>query len=250
LRAPAEKGLGQRADPLVNLVGGDRLPLAKLVLPEHGARVGGRGDAAKQVIDSGAASAVGLLLCALSLEFSESHYSNRVNWLSKLLALLAALLGMAILAEYTLHLSAGLERFFPFDPNSASPWPDRPSPQTASGLALLGITLALIRVRSRIAVRIADLVAICLGLLVLVLVSGEIFGAMRIFGHIPHYPHFAANSRLPRDPHVYRLSSPSPRLASFRFSSAAASVQGLPAPSGHLPLCCRFCARPEEPACL
>lgn len=129
-----------------------------------------------------AASAVGLLLCALSLEFSESHYSNRVNWLSKLLALLAALLGMAILAEYTLHLSAGLERFFPFDPKSASPWPDRPSPQTASGLALLGISLALIRVRARIAVRIADLVAICLGLLVLVLVSGEIFGALRIFG--------------------------------------------------------------------
>jgi diguanylate cyclase (GGDEF)-like protein len=45
--------------------------------------------------------------------------------------------------------------------------------------------LALIRVRARIAVRIADLVAMCLGLLVLVLVSGEIFGALRIFGLSP-----------------------------------------------------------------
>ena len=53
LRAPAEKSLRQRADPLVDLVGGDGLPLAKLVLPEDGAGVGGRGNAAKQVIDGG-----------------------------------------------------------------------------------------------------------------------------------------------------------------------------------------------------
>jgi diguanylate cyclase (GGDEF)-like protein len=132
-----------------------------------------------------AETALGLLLSALGLEFSESRYSIRINRLSQVLALLTALLGVAILAEYALHISAGLERLFPFDPNSLSPWPDRPSPQTASGLALLGITLALIRVRARIAVRIADLVAMCLGLLVLVLVSGEIFGALRIFGLSP-----------------------------------------------------------------
>jgi diguanylate cyclase (GGDEF)-like protein len=88
---------------------------------------------------------------------------------------------MAILGEYAFHIAAGLERLFPFDSNSTSPWPDRPSPQTASGLAMLGITIALIRVRGRIVVRIADLVTICLGLLVLVLASGEVFGAMRIF---------------------------------------------------------------------
>jgi diguanylate cyclase (GGDEF)-like protein len=132
-----------------------------------------------------ATTALGLLLCTFSLEFSESRYSIRVNRLSKLLALLAAVLGAAILAEYALHISAGLERLLPFDPKSLSPWPDRPSPQTAAGLALLGITSALIRVRVRIVVRIADLVAICLGLLVLVLVSGEIFGALPLFGLSP-----------------------------------------------------------------
>jgi diguanylate cyclase (GGDEF)-like protein len=47
---------------------------------------------------------------------------------------------------------------------------------------MLGITIVLIRVRGRIAVRLADLVTICLGLLVLVLASGEVFGALRIFG--------------------------------------------------------------------
>jgi diguanylate cyclase (GGDEF)-like protein len=132
-----------------------------------------------------ATTALGLLLSAISFEFSESRYPTRTYRMSQLLALLAALLGTAILAEYALHISVGLERLLPFDPKSTSPWPDRPSPQTAAGLALLGITSALIRVRARIAVRIADLVAICLGLLVLVLVSGEIFGAMRIFGLSP-----------------------------------------------------------------
>lgn len=128
-----------------------------------------------------ALSALGILLSALSLEFSESRYSVRSNRLSQLLAILVALLGAAVLTEYALHASAGLERFVPFDPHSASPWPDRPAPQTAAGLVLMGITAALIRVRTRIAVRIADLFAMCLGLLVLVLLSGEIFGALRIF---------------------------------------------------------------------
>jgi len=129
-----------------------------------------------------AETALGMLLSAFSLEFSEKFYSLRVKRLSQLLAVLAALLGMAILGEYAFHIAAGLERFFPFDPNSTSHWPGRPSPQTASGLAMLGITIALIRVRGRIVVRIADLVTICLGLLMLVLASGEVFGALRIFG--------------------------------------------------------------------
>jgi diguanylate cyclase (GGDEF)-like protein len=129
-----------------------------------------------------AETALGLLLCAFSLEFSERHYSLRVKRISLVLAILAAVFGMVILGEYAFHISAGLERFFPFDPHSTSPWPDRPSPQTGSGLAMLGITIALIRVRGRIAVRIADFVTICLGLLVLVLASGEVFHAIRIFG--------------------------------------------------------------------
>ena len=129
-----------------------------------------------------AETALGVLLSAFSLEFSEQHDSLRVKRLSLVLATLAALLGMAILCEYAFHIAAGLDRIFPFDPKSTSLWPDRPSPQTASGLALLGITIALIRVRGRIAVRIADFVTSCLGLMVLVLASGEVFGALRIFG--------------------------------------------------------------------
>jgi len=132
-----------------------------------------------------AETAIGLLLNALSIELSAPRYSSRTYRLSQLFALLATLLGIAILAEYAFHVSAGLERLFPFDPTSRSPWPDRPSPQTAIGLALLGITAMLLRARARIAVRVADFFAGCLGLFVLTLVSGEIFGALKIFGLSP-----------------------------------------------------------------
>ena len=53
LCSPGEQGLGQRADALIDLVRGDGLPLAKLVLPEDGAGVVGRRDAAKEVVDGG-----------------------------------------------------------------------------------------------------------------------------------------------------------------------------------------------------
>jgi len=129
-----------------------------------------------------ASTALGVLLSAFGLELSGKRYSLRMNRTSQLLAILAALLGITILGEYAFHMAGGLERLLPFDPHSTSPWPDRPSPQTAFGLTMLGVTIALIRVRERIAVRIADLLTIGLGLLVLVLASGEIFGAMRIFG--------------------------------------------------------------------
>jgi hypothetical protein len=79
-----------------------------------------------------AETALGLLLSAFSLEFSEHRFSLRVKRLSRLFAVLAAVLGMAILGEYAFHIAAGLERLFPFDPNSTSLWPGRPSPQTAS----------------------------------------------------------------------------------------------------------------------
>ena len=53
LRAQAQKGRGQSADALIDLIGGDGMPVPELVLPEDGARVGGRGDANKEVIDRG-----------------------------------------------------------------------------------------------------------------------------------------------------------------------------------------------------
>ena len=52
-RAEAEQCGGQSADALIDLVGRERMPLAELVLPQNGARIGGRGDANEEVVDRG-----------------------------------------------------------------------------------------------------------------------------------------------------------------------------------------------------
>ena len=52
-RAPTQKSLSERMDALVDLVGGERLPVPELVLPEDSSGIGSRRDAAKQVIDGG-----------------------------------------------------------------------------------------------------------------------------------------------------------------------------------------------------
>jgi hypothetical protein len=49
--APLEKGRGQRADALVDLIGRERMPLIELVLPKNRARIGGRGNAKEKVIE-------------------------------------------------------------------------------------------------------------------------------------------------------------------------------------------------------
>ena len=45
-----ERG-SQRADALIHLIGGERMPLVELVLPKNGARIGGRGDAKEKIVD-------------------------------------------------------------------------------------------------------------------------------------------------------------------------------------------------------
>ena len=52
-RSPAEKGISQRTDALVDLVRGDRLPVTEFVLPEDCARIAGRGNATKEIVDGG-----------------------------------------------------------------------------------------------------------------------------------------------------------------------------------------------------
>src|SRR5205814_4607943 len=51
LRSPGQKRLGQRTNTLIDLVRRYGLPMAELVLPEHGARIGRGSNAAKKIID-------------------------------------------------------------------------------------------------------------------------------------------------------------------------------------------------------
>jgi diguanylate cyclase (GGDEF)-like protein len=122
-----------------------------------------------------------LILSAISLELSESRHSSRYNKIGQLLAALVALFGAAILLEFALHISIGIDTLLPCDRGTGDPFPGRPAAQTAGGLFLLGISAYLIPAKSRIVVWAADLTAIALSLLVLVLFSGEIFNVLRVF---------------------------------------------------------------------
>ena len=51
LRSPGQQRCGQRLDTVVDLVRRDRQPIAELVLPQHRARVGRRGNAEEQIVD-------------------------------------------------------------------------------------------------------------------------------------------------------------------------------------------------------
>ena len=126
-------------------------------------------------------TALFLIFSAISLELSESRHSSRYHRIGQLLAVVVALFGAAILFEFSLHIFLGIDTLLPCDRGTGDPFPGRPAAQTAGGLFLLGISIILIPAKHRIAVWIADLTAIALSLLVLVLFTGEVFDELHIF---------------------------------------------------------------------
>jgi len=128
-------------------------------------------------------TALFLLLCAVSFELSEPRHSQRVNRAGQWVALAVALFGAAILLEFTLHISFGIDTLLPCDLSKGDPYPGRPAAQTASGLLLLGISVILIRAKHRITIWAADIAAAALSVLVLALLSGEVFNALHLFSY-------------------------------------------------------------------
>lgn len=126
-------------------------------------------------------TALFLVLSAISLDLSEPRHSGRYNKFGQLLAVLVALFGAAILLEFALHLSLGIDTLLPCDRGTSDPFPGRPAAQTAGGFFLLGISIYLIPAERRVAVWTADLASIALSLLVLVLFSGEVFNVLHVF---------------------------------------------------------------------
>jgi diguanylate cyclase (GGDEF)-like protein len=134
-----------------------------------------------------AQSALAALLGAFSLQFSEPQSSRLMRRIALACAVTLTLLSCAGLLESWFHglPPAGLS----FTAGLLSPaWPaQRMFPQSASGFALLGIAIILVRAGRPIAVRLADLTIFCLCLLVLILVSGHILGVTGTFGHTTTY---------------------------------------------------------------
>ncbi len=127
--------------------------------------------------------AVAALFSALSFFFSESGRSRRMLLLSRIFAVLTALVTIAVFLEPTLHSSSGLDAFVHAGQAahaalSRGGVPLRP----ATAFALLAIVMILVRATNPLIVHIADILTSCLCLLVLILFSEYLFGALRFFG--------------------------------------------------------------------
>jgi len=127
-------------------------------------------------------SALSVLLCALSLHLSEPKHTRQMHLLSQALAVLASLIGIAVLCEYGFHISLGIDNLLALDNWPGLQFPGRIAPQTALAVTFLGIAIFAIQAKTRLAIRVADVLIFCLCLVLLVILSGQIFGAMRVFG--------------------------------------------------------------------
>jgi diguanylate cyclase (GGDEF)-like protein len=125
-------------------------------------------------------TAILAILSALSLTLSQNNRSKRSVAIGRLVGGFVCIVAITILIEYALHISLGMDTLLAADPGS--PQPGRMSPQSATSFALLGIVMTFIQVRTRPAVQVVDLVGFCLGSLILVIVSGYVFGVMHLFG--------------------------------------------------------------------
>lgn len=97
-----------------------------------------------------------------------------------MLAAVVAIVALATLVEYVFHISIGLDTLLAAD--STFSHPGRMAPQTAACFTLLAAAIFQLRWTRQSAARIADLVVLMLSVLLLVMVSGYMFGALHLYG--------------------------------------------------------------------
>ena len=131
-----------------------------------------------------AKTSLAALFSALSLQPSELRFARPVRPSSLWFAIPVLLLAATAIVEHSFHVSFGFDTPLSTGLRSPSLLDGRMSPHTAVAFALLGMTLLFLRAQNRLAIQIADLLVFCLGFLVLILVTGYLFGAMPVF-HLP-----------------------------------------------------------------
>lgn len=129
-----------------------------------------------------AETALLVLLAVLSLTFSEPRRPRIAQRLAMVCAGFNALAATLIVAEYAFHRAFGVAALLPFDDGLVQLNLNRMAPQSAAGLALVAYATLLIRARSQVAARAADVLIFCLCLFDLIMLSGYAFNAMQMFG--------------------------------------------------------------------
>jgi diguanylate cyclase (GGDEF)-like protein len=121
-----------------------------------------------------------VLLCTVSLLISEPGSSLPLARLSRAVALLAALVAMCVLIEGTLHFSDGLDKLL--DVSRAASSGGSLALQPAAAFVFLGVTMVFVHTGGRVLRHVADALVSCLALLVLILLTENLFGAFGLFG--------------------------------------------------------------------
>jgi len=122
-----------------------------------------------------------LALCsALSLICSQPRRSQNMIMASQLIAVFIGLLALAVLVEYATGTALHVDTLLPTNPLSAPS--GRMSPQTAFCFTLLSVVLFLLRHRKRLGSAVGDVFLSALSVIVLVIASGYLYGALQLFG--------------------------------------------------------------------
>jgi len=125
-------------------------------------------------------TAIGMMLSASSFTLTAQGRASGAVRLGRALAVLVLALGVLTLLEYYRDITLALDHWFPVDLHSR--YPGRPSPQTALGLALVGSLLLMARESKSGWSWGADVLALTLIGLTLVLVGGYCYGALQLVG--------------------------------------------------------------------
>lgn len=121
-------------------------------------------------------TASGMVLSAFCLTCSFRKRPAHWRLAGMAAAIIVLFLGALTLAEYEAHISLGIDRIFPNNPHIA--YPGRPSPQTAFGFTLLGITMLTLRQTKNFWSRLSDLAALASVALNLVMLGGYVYGSV------------------------------------------------------------------------
>jgi diguanylate cyclase (GGDEF)-like protein len=123
-----------------------------------------------------AESVLAVVLCTIFLLLSDVGQTRWIERLSLLPAAAVVVICGAVLLKYRLDFLAGVDQPLPQTLGALM------SQQSAIGFELLGCTMLLMKAHGRFAIRLADVLTFGLSLTVLTLVSGWVFGALRLYG--------------------------------------------------------------------
>ena len=122
-----------------------------------------------------------LALCSVfSLICSQPRRSQSMVTAGQLIAVVIGLMGAATLLEYATGVNLRIDTLLPINPLNGPV--GRMAPQTAFCFTLLSVVLFLLRDRKRIGSTVADIFVCMFCVMVLVIASGFLYGALRLFG--------------------------------------------------------------------